>query len=304
MYYGAIYNAELDPLGSNVGLSSPTANYAAGPNTRWGDPFGGYSCRMDEFEVPCSQVMHALSSGYGILDSRFDNYYAGQIGIHETKEWIKDSGRTPPRPARPGETLADAGYYRYSYTVWGGFSGGFGRDENVEPLPPPPPPDKPCDSWVSTYYSTLKSSFDALWQKHLNTISKENPNGLEQGGLISLHPERINPANRQEETAFDYYDGGGETENGMPDAFDQFILKTKNTRSKDGWRSTTAHVHPPNPDEKKPSPGDFRNAPKNNVDAIITEKTIILYDGNGTYKKQNFIRCEIDRATGKSRKIG
>jgi hypothetical protein len=78
--------------------------------------------------------------------------------------------------------------------------------------------------------------------------------------------------------------------------------------SLNGWISIAAHVHPPTTlkgyDSNKPSPGDFNNAPKNNLDAIVTEKTIILYDGNGTYKKQNFIRCEIDRATGKSRKIG
>ncbi len=73
MYYGAIYNAELDPLGSNVGLSSPFATAPAPENaqapggTRWGDPFGGFSCRMDGFEVPCSQVAQALSAGFGVI---------------------------------------------------------------------------------------------------------------------------------------------------------------------------------------------------------------------------------------------
>jgi hypothetical protein len=62
---------ELDPLGSNVGLNPPETNLAELPNTRWGDPFGGYSCRMDGFEVPCSQAMQALSSGYGEPDRNF-----------------------------------------------------------------------------------------------------------------------------------------------------------------------------------------------------------------------------------------
>jgi hypothetical protein len=73
-YNGAMYydsQAELDPLGSNVGTSSPNSSGNLVQNASpggfgygsWGDPFGSYSCRMDGFEMPCSMVMQSISSG-------------------------------------------------------------------------------------------------------------------------------------------------------------------------------------------------------------------------------------------------
>ena len=71
LYSGDSRQAELDPLGSDIGTSSPYAQgdtpdllrAAGGGYGSWGDPFGGYSCRMDGFEMPCSIVMSALSHG-------------------------------------------------------------------------------------------------------------------------------------------------------------------------------------------------------------------------------------------------
>jgi hypothetical protein len=135
MYYGASFNAELDPLGSNVGLTSPTAttpDNAAGPGTRWGDPFGGYSCRMDGFEVPCSHVAHALSAGYGGLDPTFDNYYAGQVGIRpiwETRDIEVD--RSKDSNSGVMTVYTDIENYISGYQVWGYGWGMPNQPENV-----------------------------------------------------------------------------------------------------------------------------------------------------------------------------
>lgn len=71
IYLGENGQAELDPLGSNVGTSNPydpqnSSNLMPAPGGGgWGDPFGGYSCRVDGFEVPCSLAMFILSIGAG-----------------------------------------------------------------------------------------------------------------------------------------------------------------------------------------------------------------------------------------------
>jgi hypothetical protein len=143
----------------------------------------------------------------------------------------------------------------------------------------------------------------------LDSISEENKYGTEKGAVISMHPERLDPSTRKEKTHIEHYTEGGEKVNGMPVKFDEFAIKEKNVRSLDGWISITAHVHPVHDqngniyNDKDPSLGDFNNAPNNNLDAIVTRRSIILYDGRGTYNKRDFIRCEIDRATGESRKI-
>lgn len=56
--------AELDPLGSNVGTQSPqTEQMGSGGGWgygAWGDPFGGYSCRVDGVETPCVKPHNKL----------------------------------------------------------------------------------------------------------------------------------------------------------------------------------------------------------------------------------------------------
>jgi YD repeat-containing protein len=92
-YNGLAYSpAELDPLGSDVGLfnSYGQSNLQTGIGGwgygSWGDPFGGYSCRLDGFEMPCSQVMYALS--IGAAEPVWDHYQPTPLGYwKEERDW-------------------------------------------------------------------------------------------------------------------------------------------------------------------------------------------------------------------------
>ena len=94
-YNGVKYNdssAELDPLGSNAGLNNPYGqpqpnspqNAGAGGwgYGSFGDPFGGYNCRLDGFEMPCSTVLYTVSVGAGSIDfNHSDQWTLGNLGI-------------------------------------------------------------------------------------------------------------------------------------------------------------------------------------------------------------------------------
>lgn len=94
--------AELDPVGSNVGLYNPNQQQlqSAGGNTRWGDPFGGFSCKIDWMDAPCSQAMGLLSSGIGVIGP-LDQFR------HDGGGW--------GRFECPGGILACGYYYDYDY---------------------------------------------------------------------------------------------------------------------------------------------------------------------------------------------
>jgi hypothetical protein len=120
IYSGEEGQAELDPLGSNVGTSNPfdTQNQsnlmqAPGGGTRWGDPFGGYSCRLDGFETPCSQVMYALSIGAGDIDFLHSDVWAlGQLGIYYHLVPGRNDAPTPPG-GNPGTAYGTRDRYEY-----------------------------------------------------------------------------------------------------------------------------------------------------------------------------------------------
>jgi hypothetical protein len=138
---------------------------------------------------------------------------------------------------------------------------------------------------------------------------RENRRG-DQEKLKKEQTETLLCPARLEYFTVDHWEGKGGDWGGLPDEFDDWAISTKNNRSKLEWSSVTVHTHPYynfkgeiETTQFDPSPGDFKNAPRNNVDAILTKTTIVLFDGNGTHKKKNFIRCHIDRATGKSFKI-
>jgi hypothetical protein len=98
----AVYHAELDPLGSNVGLSAPIPNLAGNSSPRWGDPFGGYLCLRDWFETPCSQVAYALSNKVGTIGPLDEIEHDGQgWGQYEC----------------PGGDVACGYYYNYLYNT-------------------------------------------------------------------------------------------------------------------------------------------------------------------------------------------
>jgi hypothetical protein len=126
IYSGDIGQAELDPLGSNVGTSNPndpnSNNLAPAPGGGgggWGDPFGGYSCRIDGFEAPCSQALYMLNIGAATLIS-LNSYAIGAIGI------IRIPGRndapTPPG-GDPGTAYGTLDRYIYhgGVNLWGSF---------------------------------------------------------------------------------------------------------------------------------------------------------------------------------------
>ena len=124
-YSGDDGQAELDPEGSNVGASNPynqqnSTNLlpfpGGGGGGGWGDPFGGYSCRLDGFEMPCGQVMYVLSIGAGNIDfGRSDGWALGSLGI--ISRWESTSGRPKPNDPNTSHSYGDGG--RWTYTIWG-----------------------------------------------------------------------------------------------------------------------------------------------------------------------------------------
>jgi len=144
------------------------------------------------------------------------------------------------------------------------------------------------------------------------TVTKDNPLGVEKGGVVSLHPERLDPATRQEETAVDHFDGPDGDRYSMSEDFNPWVIETKRKRGLDGWLRVTVHTHPgqdPDGNESSSSEdgislGDFNTAPSSpGFDAVITPTKIFLYRRTGVYKDQKkkpYILCEIDRETGAS----
>ncbi len=121
LYGGENRQAELDPLRSNVGTYNPYETGAPenieGPGTRWGDPFGGYSCRLDGFEVSCSQAMYVLSIGAGDIDFRHsDGWALGNLGI----TWrVIPGNNDAPVPPGGNPNSAYGTRDRYEYHIWG-----------------------------------------------------------------------------------------------------------------------------------------------------------------------------------------
>jgi YD repeat-containing protein len=74
IYGGENGQAELDPVGSNVGTSNPldtqnTSNLVQGPGggSSWGDPFGSFKCMVNWAEAPCSEAAAHLAAGNGVI---------------------------------------------------------------------------------------------------------------------------------------------------------------------------------------------------------------------------------------------
>jgi len=73
MYLGDSQQAELDPLGSNVGTSNPNddgnpsnlTELPGGGFGGWGDPFGSYACMVDWMMRPCSEAAQYINNGIG-----------------------------------------------------------------------------------------------------------------------------------------------------------------------------------------------------------------------------------------------
>lgn len=71
LYSGDNGQAELDPLGSNVGLQAPQTEQMIGGGGwgygSWGDPSGSYTCMRDWVIEPCSLVRQTLNAGAGVI---------------------------------------------------------------------------------------------------------------------------------------------------------------------------------------------------------------------------------------------
>ncbi|MBC7899343.1 MAG: RHS repeat protein [Saprospiraceae bacterium] len=178
IYGGDNGQAELDPLGSDVGLSNPDGGplNPAGPGTRWGDPFGGYSCRLDGFETSCSQVMYVLSIGAGYIRD-----VGVPWGIPGRWEDIDDPN-TKPSPGSPQGTIVAVG----TISVFTPASFFYDWDFSQEQLPhsqPPTitpistePPDNP-DCWTVNLLLREQRVLDAFETARKASAKSGNENG-------------------------------------------------------------------------------------------------------------------------------